>query len=519
MAEAMTDTRTVRCAIYTRKSTDEGLEQEFNSLDAQREAGEAYVASQRSQGWVCLPTRYDDGGYTRGNLDRPALQRLLKDVEDGEVDTVVVYKVDRLSRSLLDFANMMGILEGRGVSLVSVTQQFNTTSSMGRLTLNILLSFAQFEREIISERTRDKVAAARRKGKWTGGPQFLGYDLARDNGGSRLVINKTEAKQVRATYELYLEEGSMQAALKVIRERGWKTKRSRTQKGHFRGGSEFSKSTLQKLLTNPLYLGKMTYKGEVVEGRHDAIIDEDLFARVQGLLGRNRNSGGKHVRNKYNALLKGLVRCKHCGCAMSHHFTTRGNKRYRYYVCVRAQKRGWSECPAPSLPAKELEDFVAEQIKGLGKDAALLEESVRATQVRLQAEIDELERQRSEVEERIRGLGHKVGEIAPRAGFDDGATRKLDLLQQEMKLEQKEVARLNKEMAVIRRRMLDPDELGGAVEAFDPLWQSLSPSRKTKLIHLLVDQVEYDGEAETISVTFHPTGIQTLIGECEEAAG
>src|SRR6266849_4114862 len=206
---------TIRCAIYTRKSTEEGLEKEFNSLDAQRESGEAFIASQLHEGWVCLPDHYDDGGFTGGNMDRPALKRLMGDIEAGKVDTVVVYKVDRLSRSLLDFARMMETFDKHQVAFVSVTQQFNTATSMGRLILNVLLSFAQFEREMISERTRDKMAATRRKGKWAGGPLILGYDL--DPGGGHLVVNEAEADRVRAIFELYLELGAL---LPVVQELG-----------------------------------------------------------------------------------------------------------------------------------------------------------------------------------------------------------------------------------------------------------------------------------------------------------
>jgi len=219
MAGRRVEAPAINCAVYTRKSTEEGLEQEFNSLDAQREAGEAFAASQKSKGWVCLPDRYDDGGFTGGNMERPALKRLMADIDAGRVDCVVVYKVDRLSRSLLDFTQIMEALEKRGVSFVSVTQQFNTTSSMGRLTLNILLSFAQFEREIISERTRDKIAAARRKGKWSGGRPILGYDVA--PGGGRLVVNEDEAARVRAIYQVYLDRQSLIETIKELDARGW----------------------------------------------------------------------------------------------------------------------------------------------------------------------------------------------------------------------------------------------------------------------------------------------------------
>jgi site-specific DNA recombinase len=213
---------TIRCAIYTRKSTEEGLQQEFNSLDAQRESGEAYIKSQEHEGWVCLPSHYDDGGYTGGNMDRPGLERLMADIEAGQVDCVIVYKVDRLSRSLLDFSRLMDVFDKHRISFVSVTQAFNTTHSMGRLTLNILLSFAQFEREIISERTRDKIAATRKKGKWTGGRPMLGYDI--DPRGSKLVVNELEAIRLRQIFEMYLQHQSLLPVVRDLAERGWKMK-------------------------------------------------------------------------------------------------------------------------------------------------------------------------------------------------------------------------------------------------------------------------------------------------------
>jgi site-specific DNA recombinase len=224
----------VRCAIYTRKSTEEGLEQEFNSLGAQRESAQAFIASQQHEGWICLPDRYDDGGFTGGNMERPALQRLLADIANGKIDCVVVYKVDRLSRSLLDFARMMEMFERHRVSFVSITQQFNSATSMGRLVLNVLLSFAQFEREIISERTRDKIAATRRKGKWSGGMPILGCDV--DPRGGRLLVNEDEAVRVRAIFQLYLEHQSILPVVEELERRGWVGKRWQTHRGHERGG-------------------------------------------------------------------------------------------------------------------------------------------------------------------------------------------------------------------------------------------------------------------------------------------
>ena len=277
----------MRCAIYTRKSTEEGLEQEFNSLDAQRESAEAYILSQREAGWIVLPERYDDGGYTGANVERPALQRLLIDIEAGRIDCILVYKVDRLSRSLLDFARLMGEFEERGVSLVSVTQQFNTTTSMGRLTLNILLSFAQFERETVVERTRDKMAAARRKGKWVGGIPPLGYTLA--PGGGKLVINEEEVRQVRAIFALYLEHRALLPILVEIQRRQWTKNRWTTKNGRCSLGRPFASQDVVALLTNVIYVGKVHYQGQTYTGEQAAIVDESVFQQVQVAL---RKTGG-----------------------------------------------------------------------------------------------------------------------------------------------------------------------------------------------------------------------------------
>src|SRR5258707_1368753 len=268
----------VRCAIYTRKSTEEGLDQEFSSLDAQRESSLAYIKSQASQGWTCIKAPYDDGGFTGGNMERPALKRLLADIQAGKIDCVAVYKVDRLSRSLLDFARMMETFERHHVAFVSVTQQFNTAHSMGRLVLNVLLSFAQFEREIISERTRDKIAAARRKGKWSGGHPLLGYDV--DPRGFKLVINAEEAQRVRAIFALYLECGGLIATVQELDRRGWKNKCWQTRKGHVRGGSPFTKGSLHHLLTNVVYRGQVEYKKEVHTGEHEAIVEAKVWQQV-----------------------------------------------------------------------------------------------------------------------------------------------------------------------------------------------------------------------------------------------
>src|ERR1700693_2713677 len=285
---------TLRCAIYTRKSTEEGLEQEFNSLHAQREAAEAYIKSQRHLGWTLLPYPYDDGGVTRGNLDRPALARLVQDIDAQRVDCVVVYKVDRLSRSLLDFARLIDRFDQRSVSFVSVTQQFKTTTSLGRLTLNILLSFAQFEREIISERTRDKMSAARRKGKWVGGTPVLGYDV--DPGGGGLVVNEKESRRVRDIFALFIQHRSLLAVVVELAQRRWKTKSWKSQNGKPHAGRAFAKASLRRLLTNAVYAGKVEHRGEIYAGEHAAIVEPSVWQEVSAELRAGRRTGTGAVR-------------------------------------------------------------------------------------------------------------------------------------------------------------------------------------------------------------------------------
>ncbi|MGO9229867.1 MAG: recombinase family protein [Bryobacteraceae bacterium] len=350
----------LRCAIYTRKSTEEGLEQDFNSLDAQREAAEAFIQSQRREGWIALPERYDDGGFTGANMDRPALQRLLAAVEAGELDCVVVYKVDRLSRSLLDFTRILSQFEKRQVSFVAVTQQFNTSTSLGRLTLNILLSFAQFERELISERTRDKMSAARKKGKWVGGCPVLGYDV--DPGGGRLVVNDEEAERVRGIFALFEETGSVRQTLAEIERRGWRQKSWTRKTGEFRTGGRFTVDGVRRLLRNIIYTGAVLHRGQIYPGEQAAIVTPEQWERVQNLVPQHAAVKGG-FRNQHQALLNGLLQCECCAAPMVYSYAAKGDRKYPYYVCRSAQQKGWATCPSKSLPAQVIEESVLGRIR------------------------------------------------------------------------------------------------------------------------------------------------------------
>jgi site-specific DNA recombinase len=366
--------RKVRCAIYTRKSSEEGLELAFNSLDAQREACAAYIDSQRHEGWLALDDRYDDGGYSGGTLERPALQRLVRDIEAGRIDTVVCYKIDRLSRSLTDFAKLVDVFERNSVTFVSVTQSFCTTTSMGRLTLNILLSFAQFERELAGERIRDKFAASRAKGMWMGGSPPLGYDI-RDR---KLVVNQAEAELVRLIFRRFLDLGSALLLIRELNAGGHCTKSWTTQAGTFREGRPFDKGTLYKILRNRTYLGEAVHKGKSYLGEHEPIVDRTTWDRVHEVLASNARRRGNEARARTPAPLRGLMHCTHCSSAMTPTHTRRRGRLYRYYICLGASRRGHDTCPVRSIAAAEVESLVLGQVRRLLASPELVARTIAA---------------------------------------------------------------------------------------------------------------------------------------------
>jgi site-specific DNA recombinase len=352
--------RVIRCAIYTRKSSEEGLEQTFNSLDAQREACEAFVASQREEGWRVVPARYDDGGFSGGNLTRPALKRLLADVEAKKVDTIVVYKVDRLTRSLADFAKIVEALDARGVSFVSVTQQFNTTSSMGRLTLNVLLSFAQFEREVTGERIRDKIAASKRKGMWMGGTVPLGYEVKE----RKLIANYEEAKFVNRLFRLYLELGCVRKLKARLDSEGIVTKRRMSAAGNQTGGTKYARGALYKILQNRIYLGEIHHREQYYRGEHDPIIARELWDQVQEKLKTNTQGRRYGLRSESPSLLGALLQDAG-GRRFNASHTLKNGRRYRYYVSQATVVNGEGKQKSIRLPAYDVERHVIARLRSL----------------------------------------------------------------------------------------------------------------------------------------------------------
>jgi len=357
-------TAKLRCAIYTRKSVEDETQQEFNSLDAQREAGEAYIASQKGNGWVCLPNQYDDYGFSGGNMNRPGLKQLLADAEAGLVDIIVVYKIDRLSRSICDFADLTKKFDEWGVSFVAVTQEINTATSAGRMMLNILITFAQYEREVITERVRDKMAASRKKGKWVGGSVAMGYKVV----DKRLVIEPADAKVVKRIFQRFIEiQSPKQIALELNRD-GVKTKQ----------GKIWDTGHIYRILENHTYIGEVKYKGTVCEGEHEGFIDSDVWNRTREILAANDRTPDRTKKVETVAPLKSILKCGHCGCAMMPTYSRKNGRQYFYYLCAKDAKRAELSCPVHQIPAGEIERTVREQMKKLLQSPTIL---IRLTQV------------------------------------------------------------------------------------------------------------------------------------------
>ncbi|AMV35276.1 DNA-invertase hin [Pirellula sp. SH-Sr6A] len=512
------DRRIVRCAIYTRKSTEERLDLELNSLDAQREAAESFIASQKSEGWVCLPKRYDDGGFSGGNLDRPAYNELMKDVEAGGIDCVIVYKADRLSRSLFDFAQTMRAFDAYGVSFVSVTQQFNTTNSMGRLTLNILLSFAQFEREIISERISDKIALQRQRGLWCGGQPVLGYDVDRSSTSPKLVINAKEAEMVRTIFDLYLKLGSLLPVVQKLSELGWSNKTWLTRQGRMKGGRPFDKCSLHALLTNQIYIGMIRHKDQVYDGQHEPLIDTALFQRVQAQLKEHGKGLGNRLTNRHNALLKGLLYCPNCGYSMVHCPTKKKSKIYRYYVCQTSIKRGRELCQTGSISAPAIENAVIEEIKCLVTDEGLrreiFEQSERLRQSKIQRQEIQLRQskmQRSRDQAELQRMSTE-GEFG-----DLNEVRRQELVNRIAQTNAR-LSELESELERLMDSRFERTDVEEAITDFDRLWGLMKARERHELLGLLISKVEYDRTDGTLSIDYHPTAISALLENVEEVA-
>jgi site-specific DNA recombinase len=487
-----------RCAIYTRKSTAAGLEQDFNSLDAQREACAAYIG--RQPGWTLIDDRYDDGGFTGANIERPAFQRLLADIDAGKIDVVVVYKVDRLSRSLLDFAKLMERFGKAGASFVSVTQNFSTADAMGRLTLNMLMSFAEFEREMIGERTRDKIAAQRRRGKWTGGTVPLGYTVQ----DKKLVVNDLEAVLVREIFSLYVRERSTLAVARILNDANRSTKRHVAANGRLREARRWTKADVARVLRNPIYAGYMRSNGELYEGENPPIVDRETFSKVHGLLEEAARPKTDRGRNP-DYVLRGLLQCACCGSALTPASTRRGRKEYRYYRCTKRDKQGKEACPSAPLPAAAIEEYVIERLReavAAGSLAAEVESSVKG---RLKGRQRDLQTERKKLPAQIAALSAEGKRLLATMADVDGVARRLaeERLQglgNELGRCERRLATVERELAAIERTDLDASWVARCLNDFTLVWDVLTPENRGRLLRAVVQRVEVNEPANKVEV-------------------
>jgi DNA invertase Pin-like site-specific DNA recombinase len=487
----------MRCAIYTRKSTTHNLDLEFSSLDAQREACEHYIKAHAHEGWTLVDERYDDGGFTGANTERPAFQKLLSDIEAKKVDLVVVYKVDRLTRSLLDFARVMDRFNSHGAAFVSVTQNFSTANALGKLTLNILMSFAEFEREMIAERIRDKIRASKRRGKWTGGRVPYGYDLV----NKRLVPCEPEAEVVRQIFALYAELGSTSKVARLLNERGLTTGRH-AERGFATRGAPWAKSDVLRVLRNPVYLGRVQSEGRVHEGEHEAVVEAEAFRIAEERLQRFSERRGAPRNPAY--LLTGILSCGRCGSAMTSSTTRRNGREYRYYGCRARSERGKEACSARRIAARPLEEMVVARVRAESLRPELVREVQRELAERVSARRRQLEHDRSRLPRelsRLRADAERLNQAVARAtgAAQERFGERLLSIYDDIAVRQGRLDALDAEERALQELAAEARWVAEALGRFDEVWDVMTAENRRRLLQSLVKAVIYDEAAGTLS--------------------
>lgn len=506
----MADKKPVKwCAVYTRKSTDENLGGDFTSLDSQREYCEAFIKSREGEGWRAFPVEYNDPGYSGGNMDRPGLKRLLADARQGRFQAVVTYKYDRLSRNTKDFLHVLDIFDRHGITYVSVTQPIDTGSSVGRLMRSILMDFAQFERELIGERTRDKRAAMAKKGKWPGGHPVLGFDFERES--KKLMTNPEEAKQARFLFETYLSTKSLSQTARVANKQGVRMKVWTSLEGQRKGGRRFNKANLDYLLRNPVYIGKIRHYDNEYDGQHEGIIPEDMYRRVQRQLKANGEKNKSPNQDKHNFLLRGLTRCASCGQAMSPNFAYSKGRKYFYYKCMSVTKLDKSACPTKSVPARELEKIVLDRLAFLGKSRELMDRIVARASEQTSAELPAKNQEKVRLVAEIGRLESEVGNIASilaEQGKESPQYRvlvdKLGQVQARREQLESQVQTIDRDIAELESRRIDAEVICRNLANFARVFAKLAPERQRELTALLVQEVVYSQETSKIKLTLRP---------------
>jgi site-specific DNA recombinase len=507
----VTALRNIRCAIYTRVSSDEGLDQQFNSLHAQQESCAAYIASQRHEGWQVAAGHYEDAGYSGGSMDRSGLKRLLADVEARLIDVVVVYKVDRLSRSLLDFTKIIELFDRCGVSFVSVTQHFNTRSSMGRLTLNVLLSFAQFEREVIGERIRDKIAASKKKGIWMGGMPPLGYDV-RDR---KLVVNAEEADLVRNIFRRFVALRSGTLLVKELAAEGRRTKAWKTQGGRERRGQPFGKGAIYKLLHNRTYLGEVSHRGQIHRGEQDAIVPHALWEEAHAIIAESPHGRSNRTRAITPAPLRGVIRCAAHGCAMAPTFTKKKHRKYRYYLCTYASAHGYDSCPNPSLNAGEIERAVLHQLRSIFVSPEVLAKSFRAARSRQTSEIRRLQAERAALDARRQELTEAAQRTLTTGGR--GRSPALQRINDDLDALEERLSQICAELDALGSIDISERDLAAAFRQVAAIWDQLFPVEQERVVRILIEEIRVG--LDSLEIEFKQNGLAELAAELVEAAG
>jgi site-specific DNA recombinase len=515
-ARKMIDQLQVRCAIYCRVSTPGQLNGPFNSLDNQKEYCEAFIKSQAGKNWQCLPTEYADPGFSGTTLDRPALKRLMVDVDAGLIDTVVVYRFDRISRSTRDFHNLINHLDQKNVSFVSVSEQVNTSEPSGQVMQSIMMSFAQFERDVIAQRTRDKIAGAKRQGRWCGGLVPLGYRMHEE--GGRIVIDPDAAKMVQAIFGLYLQKQSLMAVAEELNRRGWLTKRHDTKTGKVWGGKPWTKTYVHNHVTNPVYIGQVRHKGETYAGQHDGIITKKVWKQVQALLSENCRNGGASTKNRHNHLLRGIMYCESCNAIMASTATKKGDRIYRYMVCSSAMRNGWHTCPNPSVSAPTIEAFVKENIAVIGNNPDIQQETVKQVRKLMKAErpalAAECRRLQSQIKKNRTEIDQLVKVLA--TGPSESVRARLSIVEDQVAAAVQRLAEVDQERASVRTGAMDTEALAKALSQFTLVWDLLFPMEQERLVQLLVERIDYRGKNADLAIEYRLPEIMGLANEISE---
>lgn len=498
-------TESIPVAIYARKSTDALLEREVHSLSVQRESAESFIQSQQHRGWKCLDEHFDDNNISGATLDRPALKRLKRLIIQGQIKVVVINRLDRISRSLSQFLELTEFFDQHGVSLVSVTQNFNTGDSMGRLMVQVIMSFAEFERSLIRDRVKERMQTAKRKGRFTGGHPILGYNIKPE--GRALEVDEMEATRVREIFKIYLNLESVKDTANELKKRDWKNKLWVTRAGKAIGGSPFSTTGLHNLLRNPLYIGKVKAEDELIDGQHEPIVDIKLFNKVQRKLSSNCMHQGNRKRNTSSSLLKGLLVCKCCNAPFTPNYTKKRNRTYRYYTCHRKRTEGANTCPSPNLPAGEIENLVTKQLFTIGSNKDL-QESVYSQLKSLVSEKSAYHSQEQKV------ARQQLDRINRELKTSRGLEAPLSLIRH-LELKQNEAESVLEEKHRKPIKLPKKAQVANTLREIQSLWPSFTPEERCLFVRSLLQRVDYDAECGKITLHFSENG---FLPQTEEAS-